>query len=181
MADLEIVPIYGDPDDPDRVTAYADTSSGEIIDLAPDTDRLGFVILSRDDAFAQEKLWEKRRKIFDAILLDPRQGLTETRVTFGDIVASVRSSTYAALNGQMFAEMIFERFRGAFSDDAEAVGRVLAILAAATGYRVESRDALRDGKPFLPKEAEGLYRIAAPAKPTSAWIATERARKRLER
>jgi hypothetical protein len=177
--EAQIEPIYGDPERPDRITAYVDTDSGERVDIADQDSPALFVVTKRHDAKEQEKLWRQRVGIYDGILLR-REVLPDERQVFGQIQARVAGSTYRDLDGVVFADMVFERFREAFSDDAKAVKPLLAILAAATGYRLESRDSLKNDKPTLPREAEGIYRIAAPTKPTSSWIETRPVARRIE-
>lgn len=140
-------------------------SDGEIIEAADIDDPMKFLAAMRHDAKCQAKEWESRVDNLDRVLLKKQAA----KVTvYGDIVSAVKGGTYNKTDARRFADLILDAFPQAFDlEHEEAVAAVLAVLAAATGFK----------KDLLPDGAGDLYSAATAVIEKRPWVETSIARR----
>lgn len=140
--------------------------NGEIVEDGSG-DGLLRVAQLRHEAYVQKRAFESYIEDLDRVLLKQQ---SEKKVAYGTVVCSVRGGTYTKVDSAQFADLVYERFTSAFAVfDAEAdqaVAAVLAIVAAATGFKREA----------LPEPAWALLDAATTTLTKRPWVETSVAR-----
>lgn len=153
-------------------------SDGVIVETNID-DPLLMLAQRRHEAKAQIKAYEDYLRTIDQVFL---KNQTDAKRAYGDVVLSIRGGRYSTVNGEMFANLLIERYYDMLqtepTDDEHPSfeGILLDVVAAATGYRTEP-DAKDADKPYLKPEIVALLNNAREWHEKRAWVESSVARR----
>lgn len=130
---------------------------GVIIETASIDDAMKFVAQSRHEAKEQEKEWGARVQVLDRVLL---RNQSEKKLTYGDLVVSIRGGTYSKTDAEQFAALVYEK--------PVELEDLFAVIAAASGFK----------KDLLPESVREAYEATTTTFEKRSWIESNVARKR---
>lgn len=145
-------------------------SDGVIVDTNIDSPLL-YVAQRRHEAKTQAKAYEDYIQSLDRVLL---KNQTDPKLAYGDVVVSIRGGRYSTINGEAFADLVWEVING--DEHNDAIERLLAVIAAGTAYRAEP-DAKDPAKAHLEPEIAAVLDKAREWHEKRAWVETAVARK----
>lgn len=145
--------------DENQPALLVDDETGEILEVPQGVDALFLVAHRRHDAKQQEDAWKAQRAMLDAVLLKKQE---EKKAEYGDIIVAIKGGSYSKTDAEALANLVYERFRSAFSDDSVAVSAVLGLIAAASGF----------AKDKIPQPTLGIYEEATEWLEKRPWVET---------
>ena len=133
-----------------------DDETGEPIDECDIDDVVKFSVSRRHEAKAQEDAYKQLRTVYDQIIIKHQQ---DKKLTYGDLVCSVKTSAYSTFDAAAFADAISEI---EFTRE-----ELMALVLAATKFD-------RDKLPPIVRDA---YDEAVTTQMKRPWVETSVVRK----
>lgn len=145
-------------------------SDGVIVETNID-DPLLMLAQRRHEAKAQIKAYEDYLRTIDQVFL---KNQTDAKRAYGDVVLSIQGGRYSTLNGEAFADLVWEVVNG--DEHNDAIERLLAVIAAGTSFRAEP-DAKDPAKAVLEPEIAAVLDKAKEWHEKRPWVQSAVARR----
>lgn len=145
-------------------------SDGVIVETNID-DPLLMLAQRRHEAKTQIKAYEDYVRTIDQVFL---RNQTDAKRAYGDVVLSIKGGRYSTVNGEAFADLVWEVING--DEHNDAIERLLGVIAAGTAFRTEP-DTKDPAKPVLAPEIAAVLDKAREWHEKRSWVESSVARK----